>query len=106
MSRERDRAIRIHSADRGFKADDATEGSGDADGATSVRADAAETETGGNGGRGSSAGAARDARKIPGLMAGAVLGGVGSHAQREFLHFCFSCVTDARLINATHSRSL
>src|SRR5260370_4834455 len=102
MSRERDRAIRIHSADRGFKADDATEGSGDADGATSVRADAAETETGGNGGSGSSTGAARDARKIPGIIDGTGVRDVGSHAVGEFLHVAFAEEDDAGFTKASH----
>jgi hypothetical protein len=86
MRGKRDYAIRIHSTDRGFKADDATERSGNSDGTSGVRADAAETEASGDGRGRAATGAAGDARDIPRIMDGTVVRVVGCDAVGEFVH--------------------
>ncbi|SRR5260370_18786618 len=65
--RQRDNAFTRNAAPSWLHTADAAEGSGDADGAASVRADATETETGGNRGGGSSTRAAGNARGVPGI---------------------------------------
>ncbi len=84
--RKRNHAIDADAAESGFEADDAAERSGNADGAAGVRADAAVAKAGGDGGSGTAAGTSRNARKIPGIVDGAVVRVVAGDAVGELVH--------------------
>ncbi len=69
-----------------LEAYDTAERSRNADGAPSIRANAAVAQTGSNGGGGTSTRAARDAREIPRIADGAVVRIVRCYAVGELMH--------------------
>src|SRR5580693_1035673 len=95
--REWDDAFTRDTAPGGLEANDATEGSGDADGAARVRADAAVAKARGDCGGGTSAGAAWDAFEIPGIADGPEVGIVGCDAVGELVHVGLAEQDRARL---------
>ena len=70
----------------GLEADDATERSGNANGTSGVCSNAAVAKAGGKGSGRTSAGAAGDAREIPGISDRAEVGIVGRHPVGELMH--------------------
>src|SRR5260370_6683724 len=81
--RKRQAAFGGDAADTGLEADNATKRSGYADRSSGIRADAAIAESRGNGGRGAAAGAAGNAREVPGIAGWTVVRVIGGYAVRE-----------------------
>src|SRR5712691_9973763 len=88
--RERHDTFDGNATDTGLEADDAAEGSGDADGSSSVRADAAIAESRGNGCRRAAAGTAGNAVQVPRVSRRSVMRILGGDAVREFVKIGFA----------------
>src|SRR6266852_6485950 len=88
--RKRHDAFGGNAADDGLEADDAAKACGDANRSSGVGANAAVAESGGNGCRGAAAGAAGNARKIPGIARWAIVRVVGGDAVSKFVEIGFA----------------